>query len=123
MYIVNNIYHEIEVYGKSARLFSRGNNTVGLDGNLRVDGKHVLVVVGSEDSKLILEKAGSVGGTATEPSLKQQPPVTSCLLGQTGSCQHLPLFLRVPVGPGFRLQLLTDPGRLLLASSDLSTAD
>ena len=43
-------------------------------------------------------------------------------MGQTSSCQSLPHFLCVLLQPGFRLQVLTDPGRQLLVSPDLSTA-
>ena len=57
-------------------MFSRGNNTVGLDGNAVVDGKHGLVVVGSEDTTAgILEKAwvGRWNGDGARPETRNLP--------------------------------------------------
>ena len=57
-------------------MFSRGNNTVGLDGNAVVDGKHGLVVVGSEDTAAgMLEKAwvGRWNGDGARPETRNLP--------------------------------------------------
>ena len=100
-----------------------GNNTVGLNGNTSVDGKLGLVVVGSEDSTAVSRESWVCRRNDIGASLKQG---TSRDFLSPGSNQFLPgptSFLRVPVPPGFRLQLLTDPGRLFPASPDLSTAD
>ena len=50
---MNNIYLEIDIDPNNSKSFSSGNDTVGQNGNVLVDGVAAAVVVGSEGAMVV----------------------------------------------------------------------